>query len=78
MDRSTNMLLIAEVALALVGVVGFGIPEFTTQQTREVARIGDLKVQAQESTFYAIPPLFSGSALVLGIILIGGGLYSRR
>lgn len=40
-----------------------------------MARIGDLKLQTTESTSHVIPPLLSGSVLVLGVILIGAGLY---
>jgi hypothetical protein len=75
---STNGLTIGGAILVLAGLVGFAIPIFTTQQTTEVARIGDLKIQATESTSHAIPPLVSGGVLVLGIVLIGAGLFSRR
>ena len=64
--------------LVLVGLLGFAIPIFTTQQTREVARIGDLKIQTTEATAYAIPPLLSGGAVLLGVVLIGAGIYQRR
>jgi len=79
MGRFTmNGLTIAGVALVLLGLVGFAIPIFTTQQTKEVARVGDLKLQATESTSHVIPPIVSGGALVLGVVLIGAGLYQRR
>jgi hypothetical protein len=78
MGRSTNILVILGALLALLGVVGLAIPVFTTTQTNEVARLGDLKIQTQENTSHAVPPLVSGSALVLGIILVGGGLFRRR
>ena len=77
MGRSMNMLTISGLVLALMGIAGFAIPVFMTQQTEEVARIGDLRVQTQENTFHVIPPLFSASALGLGIILISGGFYRR-
>jgi hypothetical protein len=54
------------------------VPIFTTQQTKEVAKIGDIKLQTTESTSHVIPPMVSGGALVLGIVLIGAGLYTRR
>lgn len=78
MGRSTNILVILGALLALLGIVGLAIPVFTTTQTNEVARLGDLKIQTQENTSHAVPPLVSGSALVLGIILVGGGLFRRR
>jgi hypothetical protein len=79
MGRFTmNGLTIAGVALVLLGLVGFAIPIFTTQQTKDVARIGDLKLQSTESTSHVIPPIVSGGALVLGVVLIGAGLYQKR
>jgi hypothetical protein len=69
--------LIAGVILVIIGLVGVAVPYITTQQTKDVAKIGDLKLQTTESTSYAIPPLVSGGAVVLGIVLIGAGLYRR-
>ena len=64
--------------LVLLGLVGFAIPIFTTQQTKDVAKIGDLKLQSTESTSHIIPPILSGGALILGAVLIGAGLYQKR
>jgi hypothetical protein len=63
--------------LVLVGVAGLAMPVFNTSQNQEVAHIGDLHVDAKETTTHFIPPLVSGGALVLGIVLIGGGLFRR-
>ena len=71
-------LIIGGTVLVALGLIGFAIPIFTTQKTRDVARIGDLKLQATESTSHVIPPLLSGGAVVLGVILIGAGLYRKR
>ena len=73
-----NGLLMVGVILVVAGVLGFAIPVFTTQQTKEVARIGDLKLQNTEDTSHRIPPILSGGALVLGIVLIGASLYQKR
>ena len=73
-----NGLMIIGVILVVAGVLGFAIPVFTTQQTKEVARIGDLKLQNTEDTSHSIPPILSGGVLVLGIILIGASLYQKR
>lgn len=69
--------MVAGVILVLLGLLGFAIPYFTTQQTKDVAKIGDLKVQTTESTPHVIPPLVSGGALVLGVVLIGAGFYRK-
>ena len=74
----TNGLIIIGLVLVLLGVLGFAIPVFTTQETKEVARIGDLTLQNTEDTSHTIPPLLAGGALIAGIVLIGAGLYRKR
>ena len=76
--RRMNGLMIIGIILVVAGVLGFAVPVFTTQQTKEIARIGDLKLQDTEDTSHRIPPILSGGALVLGIILIGSSLYQKR
>jgi uncharacterized membrane protein len=78
MVRSSAILTIIGVLLVVLGISGWILPVFTTQRTLEVAQIGDLKVQTQESTSHVIPPLVSGGALLLGIVLIGAGVYRSR
>ncbi len=75
---SLNGFIIGGAILVLLGLLGFAIPIFTTQQTKDVAKIGDLKLQTTESTAYVIPPLVSGGAIALGVILIGAGLYRKN
>jgi hypothetical protein len=79
MGRSAmSGLMITGAILVLLGLVAFAIPVFTTQQTKDVARIGDLKLQTTESRSFVIPPLVSGGAVVLGIVLMAAGFYQRR
>ena len=78
MGRSMNVLMISGAVLVLLGLLAFAIPVFTTHQTTEVARIGDLKLQATENRSYVIPPLVSGGALVLGVVLMAAGFYQKR
>ena len=63
---------------ALLGVLGLAIPAFTTSQTKDVAKLGDMKVQSTEQTTHVIPRILSVSALAIGVILIGAGAYARR
>jgi hypothetical protein len=70
-------LMIGGVVILLLGLLGFAVPYFTTQQTKDVAKVGDLKLQTTEQTTYAVPPLVSGGAVVLGVVLLGAGLYRR-
>ena len=71
-------LTIAGAVLVLLGLLAFAIPVFTTQQTTDVARIGDLKLQATESKSHVIPPFLGGGAVILGVVLLGAGFYQRR
>jgi hypothetical protein len=73
-----GLFLLTGAALVLLGALGFAIPIFTTQQTKDVAKIGDLKLQTTESTSFVIPPVLSGGVLLLGVVLIGAGFYQRR
>lgn len=70
--------LILGVILALVGLLGLAVPYFTASQTRDVAQVGDLKVQATEHRTYAVPPLVAGGAVALGVVLIGVAAARRR
>jgi len=72
-----NGLTLGGVALVLLGLAALAIPVFTTQQTKDVARIGDLKIQTTEDKSFAVPPLVAGGAVVLGLVLIGAGVYRR-
>ena len=64
--------------LALLGIVGLAIPVFTTSQTKDVAKLGDLKIQSTEQSTHVVPRPLSAGALVLGVILIGAGAYAKR
>lgn len=77
MIRSMSGLAIGGAVLLLAGLAGFAVPVFTTQQTRDVARIGEVKIQATEERAHVVPPLVSGGAIVLGVVLLGAGLYRR-
>jgi hypothetical protein len=70
-------LMIGGAVLLLLGLLGFAVPYFTTQQTKDVAKVGDLKLQTTEHTTYEVPPLVSGGAVILGVVLLGAGLYRR-
>ncbi|MBL8689735.1 MAG: hypothetical protein JNL04_11580 [Rhodospirillaceae bacterium] len=72
-----NGLTMIGAILAVLGLIGLAVPYFTTQETKEVARIGDLKLQATEQKTYSIPPLVAGGALLVGVVLIGASVYRR-
>jgi hypothetical protein len=64
--------------LALIGLLAIAQPIFTTNQTKNVATFGDIKIQANEQTSHAIPPILSGAALIVGLVMVAGGLYQKR
>jgi drug/metabolite transporter (DMT)-like permease len=64
--------------LAFLGILGLAIPVFTTSQTKDVAQLGDLKVQSTQQSTHVVPQALSAGALVLGVVLIGAGLYQKR
>jgi hypothetical protein len=75
---ASNGLTIGGAILVVVGLLALAIPVFTTHQTKDVAKLGDLKIQTTESQHYSIPPIAGGGALVLGVVLIGMGFYQKR
>jgi hypothetical protein len=64
--------------LALIGILGLAIPVFTTSQTKDVVNLGDLKIQNTERSTHVVPQALSLGALVLGVVLIGAGVYTKR
>jgi hypothetical protein len=64
--------------VALLGLLALASPEFTTNQTKNVATLGDLKIQANEQTSHVIPPILGGAALIVGLVLVTGGLYQKQ
>ena len=75
---SISALMIAGAILALLGIVGLAIPEFTTEHTNQVAKVGPVQVNATEHESHFVPPAVAGGALVLGVLLIGAGFMRRR
>jgi dipeptide/tripeptide permease len=73
-----NAVIMLGAVLAVAGLLFIAIPSFTTHQTNEVARLGDLHVNATESKQYFIPPLLSGGVVLVGVVLIGAGMMRRR
>jgi hypothetical protein len=79
MARSTmSVFLISGMVLVMLSLLAFAIPVVTTQQTTDVARIGELKPRTTESKPHVIPPFEAGGLLVVGVVLIGTDFYRRR
>jgi len=69
-----NPLVLIGALLILLGVGGLAVPVFTTSQMKDVAKIGDLKIQANQDTTRYVPQSVSVAALLLGVMLTGIGL----
>jgi hypothetical protein len=63
--------------LGLLGILGLTIPVFTTSETKDVVKLGELKIQNTQQSTHVVPFPLSSGALVLGIVLMGAGLYRR-
>jgi hypothetical protein len=64
-------------SFALLGILGLAIPVFTTSETKDVVKLGELKIQNTEQSRHVVPLPLSTGALVLGVALIGAGLYQK-
>jgi drug/metabolite transporter (DMT)-like permease len=64
--------------LAMLGLLAFAMPSFNTEETKDVVKLGDLRVQAKTEEPHFIPPIVSEGAMLLGIVLIGAGLVMNR
>jgi hypothetical protein len=64
--------------IALFGLITFVIPSFNTEQTKDVAKLGDLKLQTKSEQTHFIPPMLSEGAIALGLLMVGAGLLTGR
>jgi hypothetical protein len=71
---SLNALAFAGIVLFFLGAVRLAIPVFSKQDTKNIAKLGDLKLQTTETAPHSIPPLPSGGALAPGVVLIAAGV----
>ena len=74
---SRNGLLGVGLVVALAGGLAIAIPVFTTAQTKDVVKIGDLRVTATEETSHVIPRLLGPAALVIGVVLMGAAFVVK-
>ncbi len=62
--------------IALLGLLGFALPVFTTHEIKDVAKLGDIKIQTKK-TSQVVPRVVSGGAIVLCLGLIAAGLTMK-
>jgi hypothetical protein len=73
----SRSLILAGAIILLLGVAGLAVPYFTTEQTKNVANVGPLHVQATEQTSHVIPPLLSETAVGVGVVLMAVAFLRR-
>lgn len=64
--------------IAVLAIIGLTVPVFTTWHTRDVASVGDVKLQSTTQSTHVVPVALSVGGLALGLALIGLGVYSRH
>ncbi|MHB1217130.1 MAG: hypothetical protein ACYC1L_02890 [Alphaproteobacteria bacterium] len=77
MSVSKKGLMMAGAALALLGAVAIAVPVFTTSETKDVVKVGDVKITAKEETSHTVPPFLAWAGLGIGAVLIGAGLLRQ-
>ncbi len=74
---SKNGLLTVGLIIGLVGVVAIAVPAFSTAETHDVVKLGDLRVTATEQTHHIVPPLLGPAALAIGVVLCGAAFVVK-
>jgi len=65
---------IAGIILIVIGILALVYQEFPYTQTKQVAKIGSLEIQNQETHDVPIPPVVGGLCIVAGVVaLVAGG-----
>ena len=68
------MIKIAGIVLIVLGVLALAYQEFTYTDTKQVAQIGSLKIQDNETKSIPLPPIVGGVFIAAGVaaLFVGG------
>lgn len=66
------------VILIILGILGFVLGGVSFTQTEEVADLGPLEIEKEETRTIPIAPIASGAAVVAGIALVVVGSRQHR
>lgn len=61
------------ILLVVLGLIGFVLGGFSFTQTDEVADLGEFELNREETRSVHIPPIASGAAVAVGLVLIVAG-----
>ena len=70
-----NKRVIIGAIVTVIGFIGLAIPYVTTHDTTKLAQVGDVTLESTEDTQHPIPLAAAAGAVVLGLVLIGAGLF---
>ena len=59
--------------LIVLGILGFVVSNVSFTTTEQVADVGPVEIEKQEEQSIPVGPIASGSAVVIGIALVGFG-----
>lgn len=63
--------------LIVVGILGFVFNSVTVTTSEEVADVGPVEIEKQESKTIPVGPIASGVTLVTGVVFIGFAMRDR-
>jgi len=66
------------ILLIILGIISLGYNGFSYNKQEDVAKIGSLKITADEKKTVFLPPIFGGIALVAGIALVVIGRMGNK
>lgn len=66
------------IILIILGLIGFVTGGFSFTQEREVADLGPLEIETEETRTVPIAPIASGAAVVAGIALVAIGSMKKQ
>jgi hypothetical protein len=72
-----NRLVLIGLIVAALGVLGLLVPVLTMSHTKEVAKVGDVRLTAKDRDTFVVPQAAAIGAIVIGVVLIGVGAARR-
>jgi hypothetical protein len=74
---TSNPLVLGGALLAIAGIAGLTVPVFSTHKLTDVAKVGDVKLQADEPTTHVVPTALAAAVIAIGAALVVIGLTRK-